>query len=249
MLREISVKGQKRIKASKVTIFGAGALGSSVIMYLSAAGVGSIKVVDSGTVELENLQSQVIHSQRDLKRPKVASARDFVRNMNRNIVFEDVNVSPDSENIVSLIEDSDVVIDCSDNYKTRYLINDACAILGIPEVIGAIYQYEGRVGVFNLDKGPCLRCLYHEPPEKGLVPTCSEGGAISPLPGIIGSIQANEALKLIMGIGETLDGKILTIDTLNLKSAILNIEKDEDCPLCGNNPSITSVEDFDYDDF
>ena len=249
MLRETSVKGQKRIKASKVVVFGAGALGSAVIQYLSAAGVGTIKVVDTETVTLENLQSQVIHSTRDLKRPKVASARDFVRNMNRSIVFEDENTKPEADNIASMIEDYDVVVDCSDNYKTRYLINDACALLGIPEVYGAIYQYEGRVGIFNLDNGPCLRCLYPAPPEKGLVPTCAEGGSISPLPGIIGSIQANETLKLIMGIGEILNGRILSIDSLNLRSVILKVTKDDKCTLCGSNPEITAIEDFDYEEF
>ena len=249
LLREISVKGQKRIKASKVAVVGAGALGSAVIEYLAAAGAGTIKVIDSGVVSLDNLQSQVIHSQRDLKRPKVASARDYVRNNNRNIVFEDENIQPDADNISSLIEDFDVVVDCSDNYKARYLINDACELLGIPVVYGAIYQYEGRVSIFNYNNGPCLRCLYPAPPPQGLVPTCAEGGAISPLPGIIGSIQANEVLKLIIGIGNILDGKMLVADTLNLSFKILNVEKDDKCPLCGKDPQITAVEDFDYEEF
>ena len=249
LLREIGVKGQKRIKAARVVVVGAGALGSPVIQYLAAAGVGTIKVVDSDDVSLENLQSQVIHSSRDLKRPKVASARDTVRNINKNIVFEQENLRLEADNIVSVIDGYDLVVDCTDNYKARYLINDACAFLGIPLVFGAIYQYEGQVGIFNLNGGPCFRCQFPSPPEPGLVPTCAEGGAISPLPGIVGSIQANEALKLIIGIGEHLDGKLLTIDSLYLHSKILKVNKNSKCPICGNNPSIFKVEDFDYEDF
>ncbi len=249
LLREIGVKGQKRIKAARVVVIGAGALGSPVIQYLAAAGVGTIKVVDFDEVSLENLQSQVIHSTRDVNRPKTASARDTVRNINRDIIFEPENVKLEADNIVSVIDGYDLVIDCTDNYKARYLINDACVFCGIPLIFGAIYQYEGQVGVFNLKGGPCFRCQFPEPPEPGLVPTCAEGGAISPLPGIIGSIQANEALKLIIGIGESLDGRLLTIDSLYLHSTILKVEKNCDCPLCGNNPVITGVEDFDYEEF
>ncbi|MBR6485591.1 MAG: molybdopterin-synthase adenylyltransferase MoeB [Lachnospiraceae bacterium] len=249
LLREIGVKGQKRIKAAKVVVIGAGALGSPVIQYLAAAGVGTIKVVDHDDVSLENLQSQVIHTSRDVKRPKVASAKDKVRNINRSIVFEDENTKIDAGNIEEIIDGYDLVIDCTDNYKARYLINDACALLGIPLVFGAIYQYEGQVGIFNLNGGPCYRCQFPAPPEPGLVPTCAEGGAISPLPGIIGSIQANEALKLIIGIGEHLDGKLLTIDSLYLHSRILKVNKDHKCPICGTEPSIFKVEEFDYEDF
>ncbi len=249
LLRDIGVKGQKRIKASRVVVIGAGALGSPVIQYLAAAGVGTIKVVDDDEVSLENLQSQVIHTSRDVKRPKVASARDTVRNINKNIVFEQENLRVDADNIVSVIDGYDLVIDCTDNYKARYLINDACALLGIPLIFGAIYQYEGQVGIFNLDGGPCLRCQFPAPPEPGLVPTCAEGGAISPLPGIVGSIQANEALKLIIGIGEHLDGKLLTLDSLYLGSRVLKVSKNRRCPICGLNPTIFKVEDFDYEEF
>ncbi|MCR5356668.1 MAG: molybdopterin-synthase adenylyltransferase MoeB [Lachnospiraceae bacterium] len=249
LLREIGVKGQKRIKAARVVVIGAGALGSPVIQYLAAAGVGTIKVVDFDEVSLENLQSQVIHTSRDVKRPKVASAKDKVRNIDRSIVFEDENSKIDTENIEEIIDGYDLVIDCTDNYKARYLINDACALLGIPLVFGAIYQYEGQVGIFNLNSGPCYRCLFPTPPEPGLVPTCAEGGAISPLPGIVGSIQANEALKLIIGIGKHLDGKLLTIDSLYLNSRILKVGKNHKCPICGTEPSIFKVEDFDYEEF
>ncbi len=249
LLREIGVKGQKRIKAAKVVVAGAGALGSPVIQYLAAAGVGTIKVIDADVVSVGNLQSQVIHSSRDVKRPKVASARDTIRNIDRNITVIDENQMLTSENVLSLIEGFDLVIDCTDNYKSRYMINDACILSGIPLVFAAIYQYEGQVAVFGYDDGPCLRCLYPEPPEPGLVPTCAEGGTISPLAGIVGSIQANEALKLIIGCGEHLSGRLLSIDTMGIRSSVLNISKKHQCPLCGSSPSITHPEDIDYEDF
>ena len=248
MLRDIGVKGQKRIKAAKVVVVGAGALGSPVIQYLAAAGVGTIKVIDFDEVSLENLQSQVLHGTRDLKRPKVASAKDKVKNINRNIDFIAEKEELKSSNIWEEIEGYDLVVDCTDNYKARYLINDACALHGIPVVFGAIYQFEGQVGVFNLDGGPCYRCQYPSPPPSGLIPSCAEGGAISPLPGIVGCIQANEALKLILGIGEHLNGKLLYIDSLNLSSRILKVERNCNCPICGNNPTITDVEEIDYED-
>ncbi len=249
LLKDIGVKGQKRIKAARVAVVGAGALGSPVIQYLAAAGVGTIKVIDFDEVKLENLQSQVIHTSRDLNRPKVASARDKIKNINRNIKIEAENIRLEADNIVSEIDGYDIVIDCTDNFKARYLINDACVLCNIPLVFGAIYQFEGQVGIFNLEGGPCYRCQFPEPPQAGLVPSCSEGGAISPLPGIIGSIQANEALKLILGIGEHLDGKLLIIDSLYLTSRILKIKKKTDCAVCTKDAKITRVEDFDYEDF
>ena len=249
MLREIGVKGQKRIKAAKVVIIGAGALGSPVIQYLAAAGVGEIKVVDFDEVSLGNLQSQVIHGKRDVNRPKVASAKDTIKGINPKLNIVTENVKVEADNVADIIEGYDVVVDCTDNYKARYVINDACAFSGIPLVFGAIYQYEGQVGIFNLNHGPCFRCQFPAPPPTGLVPTCAEGGAISPLPGIIGSIQANEVLKLIIGIGDHLDGKLLTVDSLYLHSRILNVHKNDRCPICGKNPSIFEVQDYDYDDF
>ena len=249
LLKDIGVKGQKRIKAARVVVIGAGALGSPVIQYLAAAGVGTIKVIDFDEVKIENLQNQVIHTSRDLNRPKVASAKDKVRNINRNIDFEATNIKLEADNIVDEIDGFDLVIDCSDNFKARYIVNDACVLCKIPFVFGAIYQFEGQVGIFNLDGGPCYRCQFPAPPEAGLVPTCSEGGAISPLPGIVGSIQANEALKLIIGIGEHLDGKLLTIDSLYLTSRILKVKKNCNCPVCSANARITKVEDFDYEEF
>lgn len=249
LLREIGVKGQKRIKAARVAIIGAGALGSPVIQYLAAAGVGTIKIIDCDTVSPGNLQSQVIHGSRDVNRPKAASARDTVRNIDRSTEVIAENLMLTADNAESIIEGFDLVIDCTDNYKSRYLINDACVLNGIPLVFASIYQYEGQVSIFGYRGGPCLRCVFPEPPAPGLVPTCAEGGTISPLAGIIGSIQANEALKLIIGTGEHLSGKLLTIDTLNLRSELLSIKKDHSCPVCGKSPKITYLQDFDYDEF
>ena len=249
LLKQIGVKGQKRIRAARVVVFGAGALGSPVLQYLAAAGVGTIKVVDEKEVKLSDLQSQTLHTERDLNRPKAASAKDKIRNINRkqDVIADISEISAD--NILDILDDFDVAVDCTDSYRTRYLIGDACAIKGIPLVSGAVYQFEGQVGVFNYEDGPCYRCAFPEPPAPGLVPTCSEGGTISPLSGIIGSIQANEVLKLIVGIGDILSGKLYVFDSLSLKSRILKIERRESCPICGVNPTIDTVEDFDYEEF
>ena len=249
MLREIGVKGQKRLKAAKVFVAGAGALGSAVIQYLAASGVGTIKCVDAKEVALSDLGNQVLHTTRDLKRPKTASAKDKVKNINRGIVFEAESGGLEASVMPDLIEGYDLVIDCTDNYRDRYLLSDACALAGIPLIYGAVYQFEGRVSIFNYKGGPCLRCLFPAPPERGLVPTCAEGGTISPLPGIIGSIQANEAVKLLVGIGEHLSGRLLSIDSLSLRSKIFTVRKNEACPVCGKTPSIFEVEDFDYEEF
>lgn len=249
MLREIGVKGQKRIKAAKVLIAGLGALGSPVVQYLAAAGVGTLGIVDFDEVSVGNLQSQVIHGTRDIHRPKSASARDTIRAINPKIKVEVISEKLEAENITDIIQDYDVIVDCTDNYKARYLINDACVLAGKPVVFGAIYQFEGQVSVFNAKLGPCLRCQFPAPPPAGLVPTCAEGGVISPLPGIIGSIQANEVLKLIIGGGESLAGKLLVADTWNLHTSILPVHKNDACPICGKKPSIFEVKDFDYEGF
>lgn len=249
LLRDIGVPGQKRIKAAKVAVVGLGALGSQVIECLAAAGVGTLRIIDFDSVALGNLQNQVLYTLRDLKRPKVASAKDRIRSVNRGIAIEDEKVALEASNALELISGCDLVIDCTDNYKARYMISDACVIAGIPLVFGAIYQYEGLVTVLNYNGGPCLRCLFPEPPAPGLVPTCAENGTISSLPGIVGSIQANEALKLIIGIGEPLSGRLFRIDVLNLKTELLKVARNSTCPVSGDNASVTAVENFDYEDF
>lgn len=249
MLRDIGVKGQKRIKAAKVLIIGLGSLGSPVVQYLAAAGVGTIGIADFDEVSLGNLQSQVIHGTRDVHRPKVASAKDTIKAINPKLKIETINEKIEADNIAEIIEEYDIVVDCTDNYKARYLINDVCVLVGKPVVFGAMYQFEGQVSVFDAKKGPCLRCQFPAPPPSGLVPTCAEGGVISPLPGIIGSIQANEVLKLIIGGGESLTGKMLVVDTWNNHNSILPVHKNEKCPICGKNPSILEIENFDYEDF
>ena len=249
MLREIGVKGQKRIKAAKVLVIGLGSLGSPVVQYLAAAGVGTIGIADFDEVSLENLQSQVLHGNRDVHRPKTASARDSIKAINPKIKIETINEKLDASNVAEILEDFDIVVDCTDNYPSRYLINDACVLLGKPVVFGAMYQFEGQVSVFDAKSGPCFRCQFPAPPPTGLVPTCASGGVISPLPGIIGSNQANEVLKLIIGGGESLMGKMLVVDTWNIHSSTLQVHKNEACPICGKNPSITEIETFDYEDF
>ncbi|MGN1346293.1 MAG: molybdopterin-synthase adenylyltransferase MoeB [Eubacteriales bacterium] len=249
MLREIGVKGQKRIRAAKVLVVGLGSLGSPVVQYLAAAGVGTIGIADFDEVSVGNLQSQVIHGTRDVHRPKTASAKDTIKAINPKIKIETISEKLAADNIADLITDYDIVVDCTDNYPARYLLNDACVLFGKPLVFGAVYQLEGQVSVFDGRRGPCFRCQFPAPPPSGLVPTCAAGGIISPLAGIIGSIQANEVLKLIVGGGETLIGKMLVIDTWNLHSAVLKIQKNETCPICGKNPTITEITDFDYEDF
>ena len=249
MLREIGVKGQKSIKAAKVLICGLGSLGSVLAQYLAAAGVGTIGLADFDVVALHNLQNQVLYGRRDLKRPKVMSAKDKIKGINQSITVETYNVKLEAENIEEIIADYDIVADATDNYKARYLINDACVLQKKPDVFGAVYQFEGQVSVFDSTQGPCYRCAFPSPPPSGLVPTCAEGGVISSLPGIIGSIQATEVLKLIVGGGEALVGESFIFDSWNLTSSKVKIAKDDNCPICGLKPSITEVEDFDYEEF
>lgn len=249
MLREIGVKGQKRIIAAKVLIAGLGSLGAPVVQYLAAAGVGTIGIADFDEVSLENLQSQVIHGTRDVHRPKTASAKDSIKAINPKVKIEIISEKLDSDNIAGIIEDYDIVVDCTDNYKSRYLINDACVLSGKPVVFGAMYQFEGQVSVFDAKSGPCFRCQFPSPPPAGIVPSCASGGVISSLPGIVGSTQANEVLKLIIGGGESLIGKMLVVDTWNIHTSTVDVHKNTKCPICGTEPSILEIEDFDYDDF
>lgn len=249
MLREIGVKGQKSIKAAKVLICGLGSLGSVLAQYLAVAGVGTIGLADFDVVTIHNLQNQVLYGRRDLKRPKVMSAKDKIKGVNSAITVKTYSEKLDADNIMEIIADYDIVADSTDNYKARYLINDACVLLKKPNVFAAIYQFEGQVSVFDAKQGPCYRCAFPSPPPSGLVPTCAEGGVISSLPGIIGSIQATEVLKLIVGGGEALVGESFIFDSWNLTSSKVKIAKDDNCPICGLKPSITEVEDFDYEEF
>lgn len=249
MLREIGVKGQKRLKAARVLVIGLGALGSSVIQTLSAAGVGTIGIADSTEVSPDGLQSQVIYRTRDVHRPRVAAVRDVIRAMNPKVKIETISQGITPGSVSALVGDYDIVVDCTDNYFFRYLINDACALAGKPVVFGAIYQTEGQVSVFDAKTGPCFRCRFPSPPPPGLVPSCAESGVMSPLPGIIGSMQANETLKLIVGGGESLEGKIAVVDAWNNRGKIVRIGKRESCPVCGKAPSVTSVEEVDYEEF
>lgn len=249
LLKEVGVKGQKRLKAAKVLIVGLGGLGAPLAQYLAAAGVGTIGLIDFDEVEESNLQRQVIHGSRDIGRPKVASAKDSIRQINPLVKVETYNYRLTADNAADIIENYDVVADASDNYQTRYLVNDACVLLGKPNVFGAMYQFEGQAAVYYGKEGPCYRCVYPSPPPPGLVPSCAMGGVVGVLPGIIGTIQANEVIKLIVGGGDTLIGRLVTFDSWHMKWRELKICKDPNCPVCGKNPTITELEEYDYDDF
>lgn len=249
LLREVGVKGQKRLKAAKVLIVGMGGLGTPLAQYLAAAGVGTLGLVDFDEVEASNLQRQVIHGTRDLGRPKVASAKDSIKAINPLVKVETYNLLLNAENALDIIEEYDVVADATDNYKARYLINDACVLAGKPDVFGAMYQFEGQTSVYYAKEGPCYRCVYPSPPPAGLVPSCAEGGVMGALPGIIGSIQANEVIKLIVGGGQPLVGRLLTLDAWKMKFHQLKLDKNPECPICGKNATIKELEEFDYEDF
>ncbi|GMO18957.1 MAG: molybdopterin-synthase adenylyltransferase MoeB [Spirochaetaceae bacterium] len=247
LLPEIGVRGQKRLKDARVLIVGTGGLGAPLALYLAAAGTGTLGLIDYDVVEESNLQRQVIHSTADIGRPKVESARDRVLGINPslNVIIYDDKLS--AENAKAIIGNYDVVVDGTDNYATRYLVNDVCVFLGIPNVYGSIFQFEGQVSVFYAKHGPCYRCLYPTPPPPGLVPSCSEGGVLGVLPGIVGCLQANEVIKLIVGSSGSLIGRLLLVDAWRMKFRELVIQKDASCPVCGANPSIT--EPIDYEEF
>ena len=254
LLPEIGVAGQKRLKAAKVLLVGTGGLGAPLGLYLAAAGVGTLGIVDFDLVEESNLQRQVIHSARDVGRPKVASAKDRIRGINPRIDVITYNTMLSSANALDIIRDYDIVADGTDNYQTRYLVNDACVLLGKPNVYGSIFQFEGQASVFYAKEGPCYRCLYPEPPPPGLVPSCAEGGVVGVLPGIVGSIQANEVIKLIVGSSEysthsaeSLTGRLLLFDAWKMLFRTLKVDKDPRCPVCGTDPSIHEL--IDYEQF
>ncbi|MBU90053.1 molybdenum cofactor biosynthesis protein MoeB [Candidatus Woesearchaeota archaeon] len=247
VLPEVRIKGQEKIKQSKVLIVGAGGLGSPVALYLAAAGIGTIGIVDFDKVEENNLQRQIIHSTKDLGTKKTESAKNSINNLNPNVKVNLHNVKLDSKNALEIIKKYDVVIDGSDNFPTRYLVNDACVLLNKPDVYGSIFKFEGHVSVFNFDNGPCYRCLFPNPPPKGTIPNCAEAGVLGVLPGIIGTIQATEALKIILSKGEVLSGRFLVYDALNIAFRELKLGKNKNCPICGESPRIKEL--IDYEQF
>lgn len=249
LLKEIGVKGQKRLKAASVLIIGVGGLGAPLAMYLAAAGVGKLGLIDFDLVDESNLQRQVIFGTRDVGRPKVAAAKDRLKQINPLVKVETYNYRLTAENAGDIFEDYDVIADASDNYQTRYLVNDTCVLLHKPDVFGAMYQFEGQVTVYYADRGPCYRCMFPAPPPKGLVPSCATGGVVGVLPGIIGTMQAGEVIKLIAGGGDPLIGRLVIFDEWNFKYRELHVCKDPDCPVCGAHPTITEPQDFDYDGF
>ncbi|MFD1776384.1 molybdopterin-synthase adenylyltransferase MoeB [Paenibacillus rhizophilus] len=247
ILPEVGVEGQRILKKSRVLLIGTGGLGAPIAMYLAAAGVGTLGIVDFDFVDETNLQRQIIHGTRDIGRPKIASAKDRIKSINPKVNVIAIEQRLTSQNALDIIKDYDVVVDGTDNFPTRYLVNDACVLLGKPNVYGSVFRFEGQVSVFYAQEGACYRCLYPEPPPAGLVPTCSEGGILGVLPGIIGCIQANETIKLLLGKGEPLINRLLLFDALKMKFRELKLSKDTNCPICGTHPTITSP--IDYEEF
>ena len=243
-LPNVTLVGQRRLKASRVLVVGAGGLGSPVALYLAAAGVGHIGLVDFDDVDLTNLQRQVLHGTKDIGRSKLESARDRLKDINPNVDVALYDERLTSANAMRIMPGYDVVVDGTDNFATRYLTNDACVLLGIPNVYGSVYRFEGQASVFATKEGPCYRCLFREPPPPGLVPDCAEGGVLGVLPGMIGTIQANETIKLLVGIGEPLVGRLLLCDALNGGFRTINIPRDPACPACGTR-EITELIDYD----
>ena len=247
IMPEVGMNGQLKLKSASVLCIGAGGLGSPVAMYLGAAGVGRIGIVDFDVVDYSNLQRQVLHGTPDVGRSKLDSARDRLNAINPEVTVETHDVALSSENALELLANYDVIVDGTDNFPTRYLVNDACVILGKPNVYGSIFRFEGQASVFATKDGPCYRCLYPEPPPPGLVPSCAEGGVLGILPGVVGTIQATEAVKLIIGVGEPLINRFMIYDALRMKFRELKLRKDPDCPVCGETPTVTEL--IDYEQF
>ena len=247
ILSEVGMEGQRKLKAAKVLCIGAGGLGSPVAMYLAAAGVGTIGIVDFDVVDVSNLQRQILHGTSDVGRTKLASAKDTLHELNPHVNVITHEVALSSANALELFRGYDVVVDGTDNFPTRYLVNDACVLLGIPNAYGSIFRFEGQASVFGTKDGPCYRCLYPEPPPPGLVPSCAEAGVLGILPGLIGTIQATETVKIILGMGQTLAGRFLIYDAMKMRFRELKLRKDPECPVCGTNPTVTAL--IDYDQF
>ncbi len=247
IMPEVGVEGQLKLKAGKVLAIGAGGLGSPLTLYLAAAGVGKIGIVDFDVVDLTNLQRQILHSTESVGRSKLESAKVRLQSLNPEIQIELYPTRLTSENALDILKDYDVVVDGTDNFPTRYLVNDACVLLGKPNVYGSIFRFEGQASVFGMPGGPCYRCLYPEPPSPGLVPSCAEGGVLGILPGAIGVIQATETVKLLLGIGEPLNGRLLLFDALKMSFHTLKLRRDPACPVCGEHRTIHKL--IDYEQF
>jgi molybdopterin/thiamine biosynthesis adenylyltransferase/rhodanese-related sulfurtransferase/molybdopterin converting factor small subunit len=244
ILPEVGLAGQTKLKNSRVLLIGVGGLGSPLALYLSAAGVGTLGLVDADVVDESNLQRQVIHGTSDVGRPKLDSAGDRIADINPHVNVEKHEMMLNSENALELFKQYDVVADGTDNFPTRYLVNDACVLTGKPNVYGSIFRFEGQASVFATKDGPCYRCLYPEPPPPGAVPSCAEGGVLGILPGIIGLVQATEVVKLVLGVGEPLIGRLLLFDALAMQFRTLKLRKDPACPVCGPNPTVTALIDY-----
>jgi adenylyltransferase/sulfurtransferase len=247
IMPEVGMEGQLKLKQAKVLCIGAGGLGSPLALYLGAAGVGKLGLVDFDLVDFTNLQRQVIHGTSDVGRTKLESARDTLQEINPNVEIETFETRLSSDNALDIFREYDIIADGTDNFPTRYLVNDACVLLGKPNVYASIFRFEGQASIFYAEQGPCYRCLYPEPPPPGLVPSCAEGGVLGVLPGIMGCVQAMETIKLILGRGEPLIGRLLLFDALSMKFRELKLRKNPDCPICGTHRTITKL--IDYEQF
>ena len=244
ILPEVGMEGQRKLKAARVLCVGTGGLGSPLALYLAAAGIGTLGLVDFDVVDASNLQRQIIHSTKDIGRKKLDSAEEKLKALNPalNVVKHETMLT--SANALEILKDYDIVADGTDNFPTRYLVNDACVLLGKPNVYGSIFRFEGQASVFATEAGPCYRCLYPEPPPPGLVPSCAEGGVLGILPGLVGVIQATEVIKLVLGKGDSLAGRLLLVDALNMRFRELKLRKNPECPICGPNPTLTKLIDY-----
>jgi len=247
IMPEVGMEGQQKLKAAKVLCIGAGGLGSPLALYLGAAGVGTLGIVDFDVVDYTNLQRQIIHTTDDVGRKKLDSAADKLKAINPFLNLQTFDTKLTSANALDLFREFDIIADGTDNFPTRYLVNDACVLTGKPNVYGSIFRFEGQASVFATEDGPCYRCLYPEPPPPGLVPSCAEGGVLGILPGLVGVIQATETIKLILGVGDSLAGRLLLVDALGMKFRELKLRKSPDCPVCGKNRTITKL--IDYEEF
>ncbi len=247
IIPDVGMDGQKRLKNARVLCVGAGGLGSPALLYLAAAGVGTLGIIDFDTVDESNLQRQIIHGQSDIDRPKAESAAESVREVNPHVNVVIHNTVLDNDNVMDIFSGYDLILDGTDNFATRYMVNDAAVLLGKPYVWGSIYRFDGQASVFWAEQGPCYRCLYPEPPPPGMVPSCAEGGVLGVLCSSIGSIQVNEAIKLIAGIGDPLVGSLMVYDALEMSYRKIKVRKDPNCAVCGDEPTVTEL--IDYDDF